>query len=166
MAIISIVLSWFNISFFLFFNLFFLTFFCFFKDDGPKVKKLEKSVTIDEIRNIAAAIKHPSTGIRVKDRRDFLHTHKGTFMGCDAKVWMQNYLSKNEKSQAEAYLQTLMDERVFCSCSKKNKQFRADKELYTFCSLASPTIGRAASAALVTQNVSSPKPPMRQSNQL
>lgn len=130
------------------------------QDDGPKIKKL---ITIEEVREIAGAIKHPNTGIKVKDRRDFLHTHKGAFLGSDAKTWIQNYLPKKERAHAETYLQTLMDQGIFTPCSKKNKQFR-EKELYSF-SVGSPSMSRAASAAVVSQAVNT-KPVLRQSNNL
>lgn len=94
---------------------------------------MDKHLTPQQIKKIATDMQDSSIGVKLKDRRDFLHTYKDTFLGSEAKIWMQNYLPANEKMHAEEILQVLKDDGVFSSCTKKpSSPFHADKELYAF----------------------------------
>jgi len=83
------------------------------------------------VKRLAAAMQHPTSGIPLKDRRR-LTVYKDTFLGIEAKEWMENYLDPSDKEHAEEILQTLKDRGVFYNCYRKSAPFRADKEIYAF----------------------------------
>ena len=107
-------------------------FYKFIMDDKLPVKKMEHELTPTEIKKISTAFQNPRTGIKLKDRREFIHIYKDTFLGSEAKAWMVNYLPGKMKVHAEEILQTLKDQGVFYSPKKSNGPFRSDKELYVF----------------------------------
>lgn len=97
---------------------------------------MEKKLSPQQMKKMAMDMQDPHSGLKLKDRRDFLHTYKDTFLGCEAKIWMQNYLTGDDKFHAEEILQVLKDDGIFTSCTKKSSApFRADKEIYIFNSL-------------------------------
>ena len=104
----------------------------------PENQKPSRVFTPQEVKTIAEAMQHPTNGVELKDRRDFLHSYKDTFLGCEAKLWMEKHLGKHDKPHAEEILQTLKDRGVFYSCNKKIGPFRPDKEIYAFYSVFIP----------------------------
>ena len=107
-------------------------FYRFTMDDKQHKKRLERKITPAEIQTLSKAMRDTNSGVRLKDRREFLHSYKGTFQGLEAKEWMVNHLPPKEKEFAEDFLQLLKEKGVFSPISKKSGSFRSDKELYTF----------------------------------
>lgn|SRR3990167_3017160 len=93
--------------------------------------------TAKELKAIATAMQHPTRGIELKDRRDFLFSFQDTFTGIEAKIWMEKYLSSKNYYlySAEQILETLKDRGVFYACNKKLGPFKPDKEIYAFFSV-------------------------------